>query len=242
MSMTLSRACGALAAAALASTSLAGVVVPGNGNGSITFPHPATTYTIAPGFSPVRIIDGLPPGTRIDIDLSLGGFFNHVENAGGSLGGHTQQWQATSFMPMTGVGALAGYNRNMFMPMQGQTHTGPRVPFTSPQSFATDMFTLQGQVVGDPDFDLLRITVGTGFGMPSPGHTTLTHLGGDQWHVDSFFDIVYRIDFIGAPGSALASLSGSTTGETRIWLVPAPAGAGLLLGAALAAGPRRRRA
>ncbi len=79
------------------------------------------------------------------------------------------------------------------------------------------MFLLQGQVIGDPDFDLLRITAGSGFGMPSPGHTTLTRLGppGSNWNVDSFFDITYRIDFVGAPGGPLAGRSGSTTGTAR---------------------------
>jgi hypothetical protein len=78
------------------------------------------------------------------------------------------------------------------------------------------MFYLQGQLPpGDPDFDLLRITGGTGFGMPSPGHTTLTSTS-TGWAVDSFFDITYRIDFVGGPGGVLAGLSGSTTGTIRI--------------------------
>ena len=28
--------------------------------------------------------------------------------------------------------------------------------------------------------------------------------GGTSWNVDSFFDITYRIDFVGAPGGPLA--------------------------------------
>jgi hypothetical protein len=34
--------------------------------------------------------------------------------------------------------------------------------------------------------------------------------------VDSFFDITYRIDFVGAPGGQLAGMSGSTTGTIRM--------------------------
>ena len=73
------------------------------------------------------------------------------------------------------------------------------------QDFDNDMFLLQGELFGDPDFDLLRITGGTGNGMPSPGHTTLTRLGppGSSFNVDSFFDVEYRIEFQGAPGSIL---------------------------------------
>ena len=68
---------------------------------------------------------------------------------------------------------------------------------------------LQGQIPpGDPDFDLLRITAGSGFGYPSPGHTTLT-LAPGGWAVDSFFDISYRIDYIGHPGGPFGGSSNS---------------------------------
>ena len=69
---------------------------------------------------------------------------------------------------------------------------------------------------GDPDFDLLRITAGNGFGLPSPGHTTLTQQPGGNWNVDSFFDITYRIDFVGAPGGSLAGQSDSQVGTVRL--------------------------
>ena len=87
-----------------------------------------------------------------------------------------------------------------------------RVPNTSPQSFDGDLGRMYGQIaaIGDPDFDLLRITAGSDVGMPSPGHTTLTDLGGGNWNVDSFFDITYRIDFVGHPGGPLSGMSGST--------------------------------
>jgi hypothetical protein len=77
------------------------------------------------------------------------------------------------------------------------------------------MFSLQGQIPpGDPDFDLLRITAGGGFGLPSPGHTTLTQQA-VGWAVDSFFDITYRIDFIGAPGGPFAGSSNSQTEQLQ---------------------------
>src|SRR6185436_526698 len=69
---------------------------------------------------------------------------------------------------------------------------------------------------GDPDFDLLRVTAGNDFGMPSPGHTTLTQLPGGNWDVDSFFDITYRIDFVGKAGGPFGGMSGSTTGTIRM--------------------------
>src|SRR5207248_156912 len=91
------------------------------------------------------------------------------------------------------------------------------------QSFDTDMQGIQGQLpAGDPDFDLLRITAGSGFGLPSPGHTTLTRQPSGNWAVDSFFDITYRIDFVGHPGGHVGGMSGSTTGTIRMVATPTP--------------------
>lgn len=112
---------------------------------------------------------------------------------------------------------LSGTGRVLNLPTSGEIMTSPRTPGDPVQSFDTDMRRLQGQLSpGDPDFDLLRITAGTGFGLPSPGHTMLTKLPDGNWAVDSFFDITYRIDFVGAPGGSLAGQSGSTTGTIRL--------------------------
>ena len=102
------------------------------------------------------------------------------------------------------------------IPMNGQITTQPRTPGDPVQSFDTQM-QFQGQLPpGDPDFDLLRITAGAGFGLPSPGHTTVTQLPSGNWNVDSFFDITYRIDFVGAPGGSLAGHSDSQVGSVRL--------------------------
>lgn len=107
--------------------------------------------------------------------------------------------------------------RTLSIPVNGSIDTNPRTPGDPVQSFDTDMFQLQGQLPpGDPDFDLLRITAGSGYGLPSPGHTTLTRQPSGNWNVDSFFDITYRIDFVGAPGGLYAGMSGSTTGTIRM--------------------------
>jgi len=167
----------------------------------------------------VKIIDGLPPSSSI---LFLGPLKvrpPYTDEPGGTLGGEVVrssdgelEWRAT------GTGELEGYDRFISLPVPlVEAHTGPRNPGDPVQSFPTDMFMMQGQLYpGDPDFDLLRITAGTGFGMPSPGHTTLTQLPGGSWNVDSFFDITYRIDFVGAPGGPLAGMSGSTTDTTQL--------------------------
>jgi hypothetical protein len=217
------------------------VIVPDNGNGTINFPPSANPgYCVCEGFQNFQIVDGLPPGTTIQIEMCLTEIFNVTEVPGGSLGGHAQTWNGFSLLELTGTGGLGGYSRFAAMQLQGQTHTAPRTPFDPVQSFATDLVGLQGQLPpGDPDFDLLRITAGTSFGMPSPGHTTLTQAG-SNWAVDSFFDITYRIDFIGSPGGPLAGMSGSTTGTTRICLIPTPGATAVLAMGGLMAMRRRR--
>ena len=53
--------------------------------------------------------------------------------------------------------------------------------------------------------------------MHSEGQTILTELPtGGEYNVESFFDIMYEIDFEGAPGSVLEGMSGLTTGEVRM--------------------------
>jgi len=102
-------------------------------------------------------------------------------------------------------------------------HNNLRTPGSPIQSFDTDLAQMQAQLGPvDPDFDLLRISAGTNFGLPSPGHTTLTQ-SGSSWAVDSFFDVTYRIDFVGHPGSPFGGESGSTTGTVRIVVAPEPA-------------------
>jgi hypothetical protein len=164
----------------------------------------------------LEIISGLPPGTTIDIAPAvLVNFLGLTQVAGGSLGGNKENWNATMQLTLSGTGSLVGFNRSLSIAMLGESHSAPRVPFAASQSFATDMAALQGQLpVGDPDFDLLRITAGTSFGLPSPGHTIFTQ-SGFYWAVDSFFDITYRIDFVGHSGGPIGGMSGSTTGTFR---------------------------
>ena len=188
-------------------------IVPDNSAGTADLPAPCAFVALQGGMA---IINGLPPGTTIDVDPVLYNFVGIVRTPGGSLGGEILQFNATLQVQSQGTGSLPSFSRVINIPTLLEIHTAPRTPFTSPQSFDADLFRLQGQVTGDPDFDLLRITAGTNFGMPSPGHTTLTLLPDGSWSVDSYFDITYRIDFVGAPSGAVAGMSGSTTGTVRM--------------------------
>jgi hypothetical protein len=199
---------------------------PDNGTGIITLP-PDCEY-VAPD-EPMMIIDGLPPGTTIELNPILDWFVcsnppicslplgpGECETAGGSLGGHGCCADATLDLTVTGTGDLTGFNRHLAVPVALEAHSGPRTPGDPVQTFARDMYRLQGAIAGDPDFETLIVTAGTDFGLPSPGETTLTELPSGDFAVDSFFDITYQIDFVGAPGSVLDGMAGTTTATTRI--------------------------
>lgn len=191
-------------------------VQPDNGGGTADLPAPTCPYLTTD--STFHIEDGLPAGSTIESDGSLDNFVNIVSFPGGLLGGGGETFDGVLQLSMTGTGALAGFNRNIAIPVTGEMHHAPRTPGDPVQSFQTDMVELQGQLFGDPDFDFLRIEAGQSFGLPSPGQTTLTELPSGDWQVDSFFDIAYRIEFVGAPGSFLDGLSGTTTDAVRMEL------------------------
>ncbi len=173
----------------------------------------------AGGYQDSKVIplNGLPPGTPVLGTLSVINPHNVVEGPGGGLGGTTQAWDAVLVLHLVG-GPGFPYDRTFNIPVQCTSDAAPRVPFSPSQSFDMNLTHLQGQLPpGDPDFDLLRITAGSGFGMPSPGHTTLTVWGeaAGGWSVDSFFDITYRIDWIGHPGGPFGGSSNSQTESTQ---------------------------
>lgn len=218
-------------------SSVAFATLPDNGSGTVDMPL-AAPYVSAPP-DVMQILNGLPPGTTIDIVPVLASATAQSESPGGTLGGTHATGLSSFDWDMDGTGSLAGFSRSVSIPLQLGVDTAPRSPGTPVQSFDCDMMQLQGQLPpGDPDFDLLRVTGGTSFGLPSPGHTTLLTAGPGQWNVDSFFDITYRIDFVGHPGGPLSGRSGSTTGTIRMF-VPEPASLSALAGVGLIALRRR---
>lgn len=158
------------------------------------------------------IILPTPTGAGLTADVLLHSGPDTVITRSGSPGSGETYTFDTEILQLS----LSGDGRVLNMPVNGAIETSPRTPGDPAQSFDTDMLELQGQLLGDPDFDLLRITAGTDFGLPSPGHTTLTKLPDGNWAIDSFFDITYRIEFVGAPGGSLAGQSGSNTSTIRL--------------------------
>jgi len=197
------------------------IVAPDNGLGTADLPVPGHPYTTTFDTTIFFIIDGLPPGTTIKIETEM--LPLNINNV--PVGGTSQIdsfFDIFTELSLTGTGSLSGYHRDITIPLgTGHIHWGTRMPGNPVQAISADWNQLQMQIIGDPDFDLLRITGGNSFGLPSPGHTTLTQLPEGSWAVDSFFDITYRIDFVGAPGGTLAGRSGSTTGTIKM-AVPEP--------------------
>jgi len=187
---------------------------PDNGFGTATLP-PTTSGCAYYGTS--AIVDGLAPGDTIFINVAYYGFFSVNEAPGGGLGGTQSNFGASLALSMTGTGSLFAFNRFIILPLTAPFQVidwSPRVPFSPVQNATLDLRRLQGQVTLDPDFDLLRITGGGDFGMPSPGLVQLTTFAG-QWGVSSYIDVSHRIDFVGAPAGSLAGRSGSTTRNRR---------------------------
>ncbi len=202
---------------------------PDNGTGTATLPPIGCEYT-----SPdevFMIIEGLPPGTTIEMEGILMDFIccgntcaacslplapGECEMPGGSLGGDGHCFEATLDLTVSGTGDLEGFNRHLSVPVFGEVHTEPRNPGDPVQSFETDFFRLQGELFGDPDFCTFRIIGGTDYGLPGPGYTTLTKLPSGDFAVDSFFDITYQIEFEGCPDSQLADYAGTTTATIRM--------------------------
>ncbi|UCE19824.1 MAG: hypothetical protein JSV84_05650, partial [Gemmatimonadota bacterium] len=190
-------------------------IVDDNGTGTATLPPMDCQYASPDELW--QIIDGLPPGSTIEGPGILEDFLcnddpnctlplapGECETSGGSLGGDGHCFEATLDLTLHGTGDLAGFNRHLaVLPVFCEVHTGPRVPGDPVQTFPADMYRLQGELFGDPDFCTFRVRGGTDLGLPSPGQTTITDLGGGLYHIDSFFDITYQIEFEGCPGSVL---------------------------------------
>lgn len=225
------------------------VLVPDNG-GTAEMPIQAAY----PSLAPMIMDSGFPAGSQININALWLAPTVSAEQAGGSLGG-TRAAGGGPLMQwiMQGTGAFSGYNRVLVMPGTAgpggvasfpdpafavtgssfEVHSAPRMLASPVQTYATDMFRMFSQITGDPDFDLLRLVAGTDFGLPSPGQTKLTQVG-PNWNVESYYDVTYRIDFVGRPAGPFAGMSGSSTHQVRFQIgqpVPEPSACLLLVGA-----------
>jgi hypothetical protein len=189
-----------------------------NGSGTVTLPPANCEYMTANDVH--KVVAGLPVGTEIILAPIHREFVCRTAPGcgvpGGSLGGDSEAFSSIVVFQVTGTGTLSGWSRTLTVPLQVETHTGPRTPGDPVQSFPTDMYRIQGGITGDPDFASLTITGGTANGFPSPGHTTLTlQPDGKTFLVDSKFNVSFVIDFVGA-GERLGKYRGRTKGTVTM--------------------------
>ncbi len=228
-----------LTAAAPAAT----VLVPDNGMGTGHMPALAAYNSIQDW----QVINGLPFGSTLDIQATLQAPLLSIEGPGGLLGGTTGNGSGLNLtFNMQGTGAFLGFNRVINLPVFTLVvDSAPRMLASPLQLFNTTAAMGQAQIFSDPDFDLLRVTFGDSFGLPSPGLTQFAQVG-PLWNIYSYFDVTYRIDFVGAPGGTFGGMSGSTTGISRIEVgmrvIPEPASFGLAACMLGTMAIRRRRA
>lgn len=195
----------------------------------IAAPVCETPHSVNPDYPPLgceysvnlSIVDGLPPGTTLEISALLTDFthpFLPYEYPGGYLEGTQVTWLGSLDMVITGTGTLAGFSRNIFM------EVGEDIDYFNPQmdlgprggggthSFPILVRNIQGRRFGDPDFDFLHFRSGVDFGLPNVGSATYINVDNTNtiWNVESILDFDYEIDFQGAPGSILEGFAGST--------------------------------
>ncbi|HXH18235.1 MAG TPA: hypothetical protein VNJ07_04040, partial [Chitinophagales bacterium] len=157
----------------------------------------------------LEIIGGLPPGSMISIIAML-----ELRNPQTLPGSSEIMVDALLMTEMRGTGALMGFHRMLNMPGTGKLlPLAPLDPSMPMQTIPIEIIELQLHSTGDPDFNHLRITAGPNFGLPpTPGITTFTMLPNGTWYVESFFDVFYRVEFSGSPGSLLDGMQGVTQG------------------------------
>ena len=77
-------------------------VVPDNGTGTVSLPPQGCGYVSPQDLH--QIINGLPPGTQVNIGAEHERFFNVTSTPGGSLGGEVETFNSDLRLNMNGAG------------------------------------------------------------------------------------------------------------------------------------------
>ena len=189
--------------------------LPESGKGSIVWPpvtpegRPGVTEGM---FSTQR----LNPARALLVRMNLRAAANADMYPGSPLGGGLSVGYDQLQLEIFGEGAYSGYHRTLSVPVQTFVNWGPEANHQALQGRAADLYFLYGELAGDPDFSLLRISGGTGFGMPSLGHTTVERQATGNFRVDSAYDLTYRVEWSGAAAGPLAGESSLMQSALRL--------------------------
>lgn len=135
---------------------------------------------------------------------------------GGILHGQIERGDSVITIDLTGPDGT----HTVSFPARFEVHSAPRTPGVEIDTFATNMYQIEGVLSGDSIFSSLRLVGGTGNGYDSPGQMSIIDKG-DSVLVDSFFNIGYRIEYTGAEGGPLAGQSDVVEGKVTMRSYPA---------------------
>ena len=188
------------------------------------------------------IVGGLPPGTQVNLQGNHGNF---VCNGGcetpppsGTLNSF-ENFNSTLTFDLTGTGLLESLDCTLTIPnVPVLVETGPRDLGAETQTIAAEMKSMDTTFTNDTTcnlFSSLQIEAGSDQGLaPSTGMTTLQEVttplqfnstsrratGEDaevgDYKVNSYFDVNFRMTWVGKPGGPLAGMSGTHVGQVRM--------------------------
>ncbi len=210
-----------LASAGMAAAAKQAVcIAPNNGKGTADMPPIACEYVGPAEYHWLK--DQVTGKDLILLNLRHGIFEKITVTPGGIFDGEIEIFESRAMIEAIGVGPLEGFHRFFSVPLDAETHIGKREFGKPVQDFDTQMYRLEGGITGDKDFKVFEITAGEAFGLSSPGHTTLTYQEeSDSYWVDSFFDVKYQIDYVGASGGKLEGYEGTSQDVLTVTAVAA---------------------
>ncbi len=189
--------------------------LPESGKGSIVWPPVAAAGR--PGVTEGMLsTQRLNPARALLVRMNLRAAPSADLYPGSRLGGGLSVGNDQLELEIFGEGAYSGYRRTLSVPVQTFINWGPEANHQALQGRATDLYFLYGELAGDPDFSLLRVSGGTGFGMPSLGHTTIERQANGDFRLDSAFDLTYRVEWSGAAAGPLAGESSLVQSVMRL--------------------------
>jgi len=189
-----------------------------NAGGTIDLPPDGCGY-VSP-FDLHMMMQGMPFGTEVHIRSEHRYFFPSLRARSAFSPSTIETFDSELAMRVTGTGLLAGTNCDLKMrPLEVVVESQPTQLGQAVQDFDTDMKSLTGTLSSDTTcnlFQSLSVTAGSDHGLPSPGHVHLEQRPDGTFDVQSSFDVMVTMSFVGKPGSVLEGMSGSTTRVVRM--------------------------